>query len=329
MIDWSVTPAIVTGGAGFIGSHVVDELISRGCTRVFVFDDLRRGHLENLDWARQHGDVVMCYEDLADGVPYHWYGNCAVFHMAARVTNIQSNQRDHLGMLQDNLAVNLNVIEAMMIDRPRVAVLCSTVCVYPHDAPVPTPEAAAWPLHPEETNEGYGLAKGILEKQAEFLHREHHIPTVVTRFSNAIGKRDYYDPDSSHVIPALIRRIAEGEDPLRVWGSGKQTRVFVDAIDLAVALVSLAETPAAWDAQPVNIGHKREVSIAEVARLVAKACGKPDLAIEFDTSHPDGHARRAVDNSRLQELVGWVPAYPLEESIEDMVAEYAAGESWL
>jgi GDP-L-fucose synthase len=267
-------------------------------------------------------------ENLMDGIPSLWQGNCVVFHLAARVTNIQANMKDHLGMLQDNLRINADVIEAMRLYPPKVAVLCSTVCVYPHDAPVPTPESAAFPFHPEDTNEGYGLGKCILEKQGEYLCKELHIPTVVTRFSNAIGLRDYYDTQSSHVVPALIRRIMKGEDPLMVWGSGRQTRVFVDARDLACALVDLAETEKAQDARPINIGHKYEIDIGSLALLIAKICGK-NPSIVFDTSFPDGHARRAVDNSRLRSLIGWVPDRPLESTIREMVAEYKAGKAWL
>lgn len=320
MIDWKDVHVVVTGGAGFIGSHVVDELVWRGAA-VTVLDDLRRGCEENLNWARANGRVRLVQRNLAEYTPF-WPRDAIVFHLAARVTNIAANRRDHLGMLQENLIVNWRIADALARYGAQLAVLCSTVCVYPHDAPVPTPESAAWPLHPEETNEGYGLAKGILEKQAEFLHRERGLAVVVSRFSNAIGLRDYYDPESSHVVPAFIRRILAGEDPLRVWGSGEQTRAFVDARDLARALVDLAECPAAADARPVNIGHRQEISIAKLARMVAEQCGKPDISVIYDTSYPDGHARRAVDNSRLLELIDWVPDRPLRATIGDMVAEY-------
>lgn len=328
MIDWHKTPAVVLGGAGFIGSHVVDELVDRGAD-VLVVDHLRRGCLENLEKALEFGNVQVVMDDLTQCADLIWNPEAVVFHMAARVTNIAANRKDHLGMLQDNLKINNAVIDAMRLYPPKVAVLCSTVCVYPHDAPVPTPESAAWPLHPEPTNEGYGIAKGALEKQGEYLFRELGIPTVVTRFSNAIGLRDYYDRGSSHVVPALIRRIMEGEDPLKVWGSGRQTRVFVDARDLACALVDLAGCPAAYDSQPVNIGHKYEIDIGNLALLIANVCGKSDISIEFDTSYPDGHARRAVDNSRLKSLIGWVPDRPLESTIVEMVAEYKAGRARL
>jgi len=324
MIDYQKTTVYVTGGAGLVGSHLVDLLVKRGA-RPIVLDDLSRPGMRNIQGHIHTGNVA--YLDTADlrrSVPEIERG-AVVFHLAARVTNIQANARDHLGMLQDNLLINANVIEALRRSRPALAVLASTVCVYPHDAPVPTSEEDAWPYRPEPTNEGYGLAKAMLEKQAEYLHRECGVPVVVTRFSNAIGLRDYYDHGSSHVVPALIRRIMDGEEPLRVWGSGNQTRVFVDASDLAQAVVDLADCPAAHDARPVNIGHDREISIRDLAYMVAEACGYPDLQIFFDTAYPDGHARRAVDNRRLQSLIGWVPDTPLETSIAYMVREYKNG----
>ena len=324
-MDWKGTRVAVTGGAGFIGSHVVDLLVSLGAD-VTIFDNMERAGLDNIRPMVDCGAVGLEVVDLAWHVQ-RLIGFEVVFHMAAKVTNIAANRRDHFGMMQDNLLINAHVFEALSWNPPDLLVACSTVCVYPHDAPVPTPESAGWPLHPEETNEGYGLAKCILEKQAEYLCRERKVPTVVTRFSNAIGLRDYYDYESSHVVPALIRRILEGENPLRVWGSGNQTRVFVDARDLAVALIRLAETPQAHDARPVNIGHDWEISIADLARLVATACGKPDISIDFDMSYPDGHARRGVDNTRLRSLIGWVPDRPLEETVAAMVEEFRAGRS--
>lgn len=314
-------PVVVTGGAGFIGSHLCEALAAAG-NDVEIFDNFVRGSLRNVAHLTTCGAARLHHINLAWDVPEFPTGS-VVFHLAALVSNISGNAGDQLGMLNENLRINANVVQGLRHSRPRLVVLASTVCVYPSAAPVPTHESAAWPLHPEESNEGYGLAKAVLEKQGEYLHRELGVPVVVARFSNAIGKRDYYD-GTAHVVPALIRRVMEGENPLRVWGSGRQTRVFVNARQIAAALVALAETPAAHDARPVNIGHDREISIADLAYAVAKACGQDDLRIVFDTSYPDGHARRAVDNGRLRSLLGWVPDMPLEDSIAEMVEDYRA-----
>jgi nucleoside-diphosphate-sugar epimerase len=327
MIDWKREEVVVTGGCGFIGSHLVDLLVGYGAN-VQVYDNLSRGHMENVQDTMETGSLKVEVVDLAEEQLDQIEGKI-VFHTAARVTNIHMNRKDHLGMLQDNLRINTNLIESMQKYPPQLAVLCSTVCVYPHNVLIPTKEDWGWPLHPEETNEGYGLAKGILEKQGEFLWRELKVPVVVTRFSNACGPRDYFDRDSSHVIPGLIRRVMDGEDPLKVWGTGNQTRCFVDARDLALGLVKLAECPDAQDARPINIGHDREISMGDLGRMIVDECGKPDLKIGFDTKYPDGHARRAVDNTRLKSLVHWVPERPLEETVADMVTEYREGKSHL
>jgi len=324
-MGWDRQKVVVTGGAGFIGSHLVELLVNRGAG-VIVIDDFSRGRIENLERVRWATGVAAT--DLTRDFPNNIQGGDIVFHLAAKVTNIQANQQDHLGMLLQNLHINTHVTDLVMHRKPKLFVAASTVCVYPHDAPVPTPESAGWPLHPEPTNEGYGIAKGVLEKQAQYLHDEHGIPTLVVRFSNAIGERDYYDWESSHVVPALIRKAHE-HDEIIVWGTGAQSRVFIDARDIAKALVMLAENPAAHDARPINIGHEREITIAELVHLILDKCGCPDKPVRFDTSYPDGHKRRGVDNTRLRSLIGWVPDTPLEDTIERMVAEYRAGRARL
>jgi GDP-L-fucose synthase len=323
-MNWKEQKTVVTGGAGFIGSHLVRALLARGA-HVTVIDDMRRGVRENVpEGAELLVTDVACARMLVASL----CRDAVVFHLAARVTNIAANQRDHLGMLQDNLKTNTAMIEAVQLARPRLFVATSTVCVYPHDAPVPTAEEDAFPYHPEDTNEGYGLAKAILEKQAEYLHREHGLPVIVPRFSNAIGERDWYDWESSHVVPALIRKAHEA-DVIMVWGSGNQTRCFVDAADIAEGLIRLAETPAAHDAQPVNIGHRREISIADLMQFVLELSGQVDKPVRFDRSKPDGHQRRGVDNTRLRALTGWEPPTPLVDTLEKMIEEYRSGRAHL
>jgi GDP-L-fucose synthase len=257
-----------------------------------------------------------------------WFAGAVVFHLAARVTNIRENRHDHLGMLQDNIRINANVVEAARYGRPKLLELTSTVCVYPHDAPAPTMEQHAFPFHPEDTNEGYGLAKAILEKQGEYLYREHGIPVIVPRFANAFGPRDYYDRASSHVAPALIRKAFEDEI-IEVWGSGEQTRTLMDARDLAETLCLLAEEPEAQRAQPVNLGWGDPVSIGDLAYLILKLAGMERKEVRFDKSQPDGHKARDFCCGRLVDLVGWPPCRPVEDTLADMIAEFAAGEARL
>lgn len=335
VVDWSETAAMVTGGAGFIGSHVVDELARRGAPRIYVIDDLSRtrGSARNIKEHIDSGRVIFYNRDMSgrDGrmtAMAHLRDSMALFHLAARVTNIAENERNHYQMWLLNTELTTSVAQLVAACRPLVSVLVSTVCVYPHDVPIPTPESAGRVCDPEPTNHGYGVAKWTLEQAARYLADELGLAVVVPRFSNAFGLRDYYDK-SSHVAPALIRRVIDGEDPLVVWGTGEQTRSLIDARDIAAALVDLAECPRAHDASPVNVGHAREVSVGALARMVAKLAGNPFVKITFDTTRPDGHKRRAVDIGRLVDLIGWAPARPTESTLRDMITEFREGKSWL
>jgi nucleoside-diphosphate-sugar epimerase len=323
---------IVTGGAGFIGSHLVDVLLEKG-EQVRVIDDFSRGSFANLQDAIKSDQFQFKRLDLeTNGFPIGRLDT--VWHLAAKVTGIEYNRHNQYDMLQTNLAINHNVIESVRRQKPRLFVYVSTACVYPHDAPVPTPESAGDIGNPEPTNHGYGVAKWVGEQMVKHLSREHNVPCLIVRFFNAFGKRDYYDEGTSHVAPALIRRVLEGEDPLTVWGTGNQTRALVDAKDIAKALVRLywklttLETiyEGKYDDYPerpwaVNIGHEREISIRELAETIVDTCGK-SIGISFDTSKPDGYPRRAADTTFLRKLIGWVPDTPLEETIAAMVEEY-------
>jgi len=311
---------VVTGGAGFIGSHLVDTLVERGHA-VKVLDNLCRGRKQNL-----HPLASLHYTDLTGVLPYtlarHLRGADAVFHLAAKVTGIEYNRHNQMDMMQTNLQLNWNVAEAVRIAKPKLYVFVSTACVYPHNAPIPTPESAADACNPEPTNWGYGVAKWVGEQQAKFLFQEHGISTMTVRFFNASGPRDYYDPGTSHVVPALIHRAFNATDTLEVWGSGEQTRVFVDARDIAEVLVRLMDVDIASIAMPINIGHDWEVSIKQVAETINHLVTEGGLTVEFDKSKPDGYPRRAADTTRLNLLIGHYPWTPFETTVLDMVNDY-------
>jgi len=247
-----------------------------------------------------------------------------VWHLAAKVAAIEYNRKNQYEMLRSNLALAYHAIESARKQKPKLFVYVSTACVYAADAPVPTPESAGNICNPEPTNHGYAVAKWTGEQMVKHLANEHNVPCIIVRLFNAIGPRDYYDKETSHVVPALIRRVMEGENPLVVWGSGQQTRVFVDARDIAKALVMLADCPAAHNAQPINIGHEREVSIAELVETIVRLCGK-DVGYEFNLSKPDGHKRRAADTTLLHSLTGYTPDRPLVATLQDMVKEFQEG----
>ena len=325
---------IVTGGAGFIGSHLVGALVARG-ENVRVIDNLIRGSWENLQGAMATGLLKVKQDNLENG-GFAIAPSDVVWHLAAKVSAIEYNRKNQYEMLRANMAINYNVIEAVRRQKPKLFVYVSTACVYPHNAMVPTPEWEGDICNPEPTNHGYGVAKWTGEQMVKHLYREHNQACVIVRPFNVAGERDYYDSESSHVAPALIRRVMEGENPLKVWGSGQQTRTLVDVKDIVEALLRLHDrmlTPETmyegkYPEGPfvVNIGHAREVSIAELAETIVRLSGK-DTEIEFDTSKPDGHARRAADTEMLQRLIGWVPRRPLGETLARMIEEYREGRA--
>lgn len=290
--------------------------------------------MENLRDAMRTGLVTPKILDLENN-SFPVRQDDVVWHLAAKVTGIEYNRHHHYDMLRTNLMINYNVIESVRKQRPKLFVYISTACVYAHDAPVPTPESAGDIGNPEPTNHGYGVAKWLGEQMVKHLYREHQIPCLIVRFFNAFGPRDYYDTATSHVVPALIRRVMEGENPVTVWGSGKQKRVFVDSRDIVKALLKLHDymlTPQTLyeGKYPypliVNIGHEREVSIADLVDKIIDTCGK-DVGFVFDTSKPDGYARRAADTTLLKRLIGWVPDTPLDKTLEEMVREFKEGKA--
>jgi GDP-L-fucose synthase len=322
---WVGKRVLVTGGAGMIGSHLCEVLLVAGA-RVEVLDNLSRGKHSNIPkgveafYTTALGRSGDCEQKIKAMV-----NKDVVFHLAAQVTGIQYNMTHDWEMLMGNMAINTEMADLVNVYKPGRYIFVSTSCVYPHDAPVPTPESVADRCNPESTNWGYGIAKWVGEQQTAILHRQWKVPTARIRFFNAIGPRDYYDEKTSHVVPALIRRFLSGEDPVVVWGSGMQTRVFVDARDLVIGAMIVAEH--GCDGQATNIGHQREVSIKELAYLI-KGLTDSKAKVVFDRARPDGYPKRAADTTRFRAMTadwecgGWEPDTPLVKTLEDMIADY-------
>lgn len=185
----------------------------------------------------------------------------------------------------------------------------------PSEARDPPSAAAA----PEPTNEGYGWAKRIAEQLGRYYDSVTSLQVAICRPFNAYGPRDHWDEKTSHVIPALIKRAMDGENPVVVWGSGNQTRAFLHARDVAKAMTLVAEKATSYD--PINIGHESEVSIRCLAELILEITGSK-AELKFDTLKPDGYPRRAADSTFLRQVIGWVPKTPLADGIKEMVEEY-------
>jgi len=323
MSYWTNKKTLVTGGAGFVGSYLAELLVQAGA-KVTVADDLSRGTKARLRPILKQLEFQKL--DLFD--PKNCLKACrgqeVVFNLAAKVTGIEYNRFHMADMFETNMKLQMNVLHAAASSGVRRFLQISTACIYPHDAIVPTPESEGKRGAPEPTNEGYGLAKLMGEKLAEYYTREEKIEVLIARPFNAYGPKDHFDEATSHVIPALIKRILDGDDPVTIWGSGNQSRVFVHAEDIARGMMLIAEKAPA--ATPINVGHDQEITIKDLFETICRVLGKfPKPA--FDTSKPDGYPRRAADTTLLRKITGFVPSISLEDGIRQMVDEFLSRPS--
>jgi GDP-L-fucose synthase len=281
---------LVTGGSGFLGRHVLAALSQRGYTQV-----LAPTHAE-FDLTRE-SDVQACLEETQpDGV----------VHLAAVVGGIGANRARPGEFFYKNLIMGAHLMEQARLQGVQKFVALGTICAYPKFTPVPFREDDLWNGYPEETNAPYGLAKKMLLVQAQAYRQQFGFHAIYLLPVNLYGPGDNFDPASSHVIPALIRKCVEardsGADHITVWGTGTPTREFLYVADCADGIVAALERYD--DPDPVNLGSGREISIADLARLIADTTGFRG-EVRFDPSQPDGQPRRRLDTSRARERFGW------------------------
>jgi GDP-L-fucose synthase len=304
---WSEQRVLVTGGAGFLGSFLVDALRRRGAGHIFI----PRSRDYNLV------DRAACARVLADSKPD------VVFHLAARVGGIGAN-RDNPGLfLFDNAMMGLQLLEEIRLAGVAKTVIAGTICAYPKLAPVPFHEDDLWNGYPEETNAPYGIAKRLLLAQSQAYRAQYGVNSVVVFPVNLYGPRDNFDLRTSHVIPAMIRKCVAareaGHDEATLWGDGSPTREFIYVEDAAEALVLAAER---YDAsEPVNIGTGQDITIRELAGLIARATGFTGR-FAWDTAQPNGQPRRRLDVSRARERFGFVARTSLADGLAATVAWY-------
>jgi nucleoside-diphosphate-sugar epimerase len=319
---WIDKSVLVTGGAGFIGSYLVEQLVEAGA-RVRVADNLATGKLENLQKVKS--EVEFLKLDLRD--PQQAEKACrgqeVVFNLAAKITGINYSQQHQSEMFETNMLLQQNVLRAAY--QQGVSKFCqvSSACVYPADAAVPTPESEGHRGSPEAANAGYGWAKRMGETLTAYYAIETDMEVVVARPFNAYGPRDHLDLKTSHVIPALIRKVLDGNDPVEVWGSGNQTRVFVHAYDFAMGIRLVAEKYNQPD--PINIGHDVEISIRELIEKIQEITGV-HRRIFYNTEMPEGYARRAADTTKLKQITGFVPSISLEAGLMEMIEWYRSSQ---
>jgi len=303
----SLEPILVTGGAGFLGRRVVDRLQSSGHRRVFVARS-RDYDLRNESEVRRLITAVRPR---------------TVIHLAAVVGGIGAN-REHPGrFFYENLVMGANLMEAARLGGVEKFVAIGTVCAYPKHTPVPFREDALWDGYPEETNAPYGLAKKMLLVQGQAYRSEYGFKSIYLLPTNLYGPGDNFDPGSSHVIPALIRKcldgVTSGANWIEVWGDGSASREFLFVDDAATAIVLATER---FDGpEPVNVGAGTEITIKDLVRLIARETGfKGDL--RWDTSKPNGQPRRSLDTSRAEDLFGFRSTTSFEEGLRKTIAWY-------
>jgi len=310
---------LVGGGCGFFGSYLVPAVVNAGAA-VTVVDNLENGDLSALASVRD--DVTFIEQDLRD------WRRCSelmrgvdIFvNLAANASGVAFSRTHHGDMLVDNVLCGLVPMQAAVRHHVPHIVVTSSSCVYSDDAPVPTPELDPFVGTPEEVNEGYGWAKRIHELAAGYFARERGTKVTVLRPLNMYGGNYLWRSDErAHVIPSIVKRVLDGEDPLVVWGSGEQRRNFLhgsDAAELALRLI------ASGVEGPVNIGYEESVRIADLVALICDVTGRHP-AIVFDPSKPDGHPRKSADSTRLRQLTrNYEPAVSLRAGIEEMVDWY-------
>lgn len=315
---WQNKKVLVTGGTGFIGSHVVEKLVERGAV-VTVLDRIMNGQVKHIAYLKDK--VRFIKGDVTNGADTTeaCMGQEVVMNLAARVGGIEYNRTHQATMMRDNLAIAVSMLEAARVAGVERFLAVSSACVYPHDASVPTPESEGFVDEPEGTNGGYGWAKRMQEKLGQYYTEEFGMKVGIVRPYNAYGPRDHFDPEKSHVIAALIKRLFDGENPLTVWGTGKQTRAFLFVEDLAEGMIQTIEKYPVPD--PVNLGTDEEVTISDLVNRIIQVTGKK-IDVRFDTSKPDGSPRRNSDNTKVKKHVGFAAQTPLTEGLKKTIAWY-------
>lgn len=303
-VDLRGRRVLVTGGAGFLGAPVCELLRERGAAEVFV---PRKARYDLTDAA----SVTKVFADARPEV---------VLHLAAEVGGIGANRDNPGRFFYANMAMGLHMVEQARLAGVQKFVQVGTVCSYPKFTPVPFSESSLWDGYPEETNAPYGVAKKALLVMLGAYREQYGLDGIFLMPTNLYGPRDNFDPASSHVIPALIRKCEEartgGEPSITCWGTGSASREFLYVDDCARAIVEATER---YDGpEPVNLGAGKEITIRDLVGLIARATGFAG-EIEWDATKPDGQPRRMLDTTRAAEEIGFRASTSFEDGLRTTV----------
>ena len=308
-VDWKQKRVVVTGGSGFLGSAVVNKLRFRGCQNIIV------PRSSNYD-LRDQGAIVRLYKDAQPEV---------VIHLAAVVGGIGANRANPGRFFYDNAVMGIQLMEYARRFGIDKFVAVGTICAYPKFAPVPFKEDELWNGYPEETNAPYGLAKKMMLVQAQEYRAQYRFNAIYLLPVNLYGPGDNFDLETSHVIPALIRKCVEAkendDEQIVLWGDGSPTREFLYVEDAAEGI--LLATERYNGSEPVNLGTGEEIPIRNLAQMIAGEVGFSG-SIVWDTTKPNGQPRRCLDVTRAQQYFGFLAQCGLREGIARTVTWFLA-----
>lgn len=304
-MEWKNKKILVTGGNGFLGSRVVEMLKNRGANKIVIPEsikwDLRK--TENCSEITKDVDIV--------------------FHLAAKVGGIGLNQKNPGELFYDNLMMGVNLMEESRKNKVKKFISLGTICSYPKYTPIPFKEDTIWNGYPEETNAPYGLAKKMLLVQSLAYLQQYNFHSITVFPTNLYGPNDNFDNESSHVIPAIIKKVIEskkeGKNYISLWGDGTPTRDFLYVDDAAEGIVLAAEK---YDkSEPLNLGSGIEISIKELAEMILDIMGE-NMEIKWEKEKPNGQPRRCVSISKATEEIEFYPKIELREGLEKTIEWY-------
>ena len=304
---WKNKRVTVTGGKGFLGSYILEKLQKRGCRNISIAD-LPEYNLTRLP------DIQRMYQEQKPDI---------VIHLAAVVGGIGANRENPGKFFYENAIMGIQLIHEAYLNKIEKFVALGTICAYPKFTPVPFKEEDLWNGYPEETNAPYGLAKKMMLVQSQAYRQQYGFNSIFLLPVNLYGPRDNFDPKSSHVIPALIKKwvdaINEKRDKIVVWGTGKPSREFIYVEDAAEGILLAAEKYN--KSEPVNIGAGFEITIEDLVNLIVKLTGFKGKVI-WDSSKPDGQPRRMLDTTRAKQEFGFEAKTPFEEGLKRTINWY-------